>query len=95
MVLGSINSAQGAVIGEPPVVNPNNGNPVEEITGLQPTFRTFIKWYEKNEKRLLIWVQISVNFTLTKLALISYYHEELFIENGETNRSAECGFNSH
>ena len=35
MVLGSINSAQGAVIGEPPVVNPNNGNPVEEITGLQ------------------------------------------------------------
>ena len=43
MVLGSINSAQGAVIGEPPVVNPNNGNPVEEITGLQPTFRTFIK----------------------------------------------------
>ena len=35
MVLGSMNSAQGAVKGEPPVANPNNGNPVEEITGLQ------------------------------------------------------------
>ena len=36
---------------------------------------------------MLIWVQISVNFTLTTLALISYFHEELFIENGETNRN--------
>ena len=36
---------------------------------------------------MLVWVQISVNFTLTKLAPISYYHEELFIENGETNRN--------
>ena len=36
---------------------------------------------------MLVWVQISVNFTLTKLALISYCHEELFIDNGETNRN--------
>ena len=36
---------------------------------------------------MLVWVHISVNFTLTKLTLISYYHEELFIENGETNRN--------
>ena len=36
---------------------------------------------------MLVWVQISVNFTLTKLALIIYWHEELFIENSETNRN--------
>ena len=36
---------------------------------------------------MLVWVQISVNFTLTKLALISYCHEELFIDHGETNRN--------
>ena len=36
---------------------------------------------------MLVWVKISVNFTLTKLALISYCHEELFIENGEKNRN--------
>ena len=36
---------------------------------------------------MLVWVQISVNFTLTKLALISYCHEELFIDNGEINRN--------
>ena len=36
---------------------------------------------------MLVWVKISVNFTLTKLALISYCHEEFFIENGETNRN--------
>ena len=55
---------------------------------LEPTFRTFIKWYEKTEKSLLFWVKISVNFTLTKLALINYSHEELFIDNGETNRNS-------
>ena len=36
---------------------------------------------------MLVWVQISVNFTLTKLTLISYFHEELFIDNGEINRN--------
>ena len=36
---------------------------------------------------MLVWVQISVKFTLTQLVLISYCHEELFIENGETNRN--------
>ena len=36
---------------------------------------------------MLVWVQISVKFTLTQLALISYCHEELLIENGETNRN--------
>ena len=36
---------------------------------------------------MLVWVKIRVNFTLTKLSLIRYYHEELFIENGETNRN--------
>ena len=36
---------------------------------------------------MLVWVKVSVKFTLTKLALISYCHEELFIENGETNRN--------
>ena len=36
---------------------------------------------------MLVWVQVSVNFTLIKLALISYCYEELFIENGETNRN--------
>ena len=37
---------------------------------------------------MLVWVKISVKFTLTKLALISYSHEELFIENGETTRNS-------
>ena len=36
---------------------------------------------------MLVWVQISVKFTLTKLTLISYFQEELFIDNGETNRN--------
>ena len=36
---------------------------------------------------MLDWVQISVKFTLTKLALISSCHEELFIDNGDTNRN--------
>ena len=36
---------------------------------------------------MLVWVQISVSFTLTKLAVISHFHEELFIDNGETNRN--------
>ncbi len=37
---------------------------------------------------MLAWVEISVNFTLTKLGLISYSHEELLIENSETNRNS-------
>ena len=36
---------------------------------------------------MLVWVQIIVKFTLTKLTLISYSHEELFIDNGETIRN--------
>ena len=36
---------------------------------------------------MLVWVQISVSFTLTKLAVISHFHEELFIDNGEINRN--------
>ena len=36
---------------------------------------------------MLVWVTISVKCTLTKLALISYCHEELFIDNGEINRN--------
>ncbi len=37
---------------------------------------------------MLVWVKISVNFPLTKLTLISYSHEELFIENSKTNRNS-------
>ncbi len=37
---------------------------------------------------MLVLVKISVNFTLTKLILISYSHEESFIENGETKRNS-------
>ena len=37
---------------------------------------------------MLVLVKISVKFTLTKLALIGYSHEKLFIENGETNRNS-------
>ena len=36
---------------------------------------------------MLVGVKISVQVTLTKLTLISYFHEELFIDNGETNRN--------
>ena len=43
------------------------------------------------EKLALPWIDNfcphARNFTLTKLALISYCHEELFIDNGETNRN--------
>ena len=36
---------------------------------------------------MLVRAEFSVNFTLTNLTLISHCHEELFIENGETNRN--------
>ena len=36
---------------------------------------------------MLVWVKISVNFTLTKSVMIIYSHEESLIENSKTDRN--------